>query len=332
MIRLGFAGAGWIGLNRMQALLNSGFAEAVAIYDPASDAVQKALELAPRAEVCWSFQELLKMGVDGVVIATPNSLHAEQSLQALEMGLAVFCQKPLGRDAQEVRRIVEAARASDRLLGVDLSYRFTEASQCLRNFFNEGKIGSIYAIDLTFHNAYGPDKAWFYDRELSGGGCLMDLGVHLVDLLFWLTHATEISGISSRLFSRGKRLGKNEKQVEDYVAARFDLHGKDLTASVQLACSWKLQAGYDALISAVFYGTQGGLALRNERGSFYDFVAERFHGTGREVLCAPPDQWGGRAAVDWASRLQRSRGFDSSIESLVRVTEVLDQLYGAGDA
>ena len=72
-----------------------------------------------------------------------------------------------------------AARQSNRLLAVDLSYRFTEAMRQVRNSVQSGALGRIFAVDLVFHNAYGPDKAWFRDPILSGGGCVMDLGVHL---------------------------------------------------------------------------------------------------------------------------------------------------------
>jgi hypothetical protein len=97
---------------------------------------------------------------------------------------------------------------------------------------------------------------------------------------------------------------------------------------VQLACSWNLPAGCDAVIEASFYGTRGGAALRNVNGSFYDFVAARFHGTARETLAAPPENWGGRAAVDWARRLATGERYDASVEKLVTVAATLDAIYG----
>ncbi|MFN7139969.1 MAG: gfo/Idh/MocA family oxidoreductase, partial [Limisphaerales bacterium] len=99
-------------------------------------------------------------------------------------------------------------------------------------------------------------------------------------------------------------------------------------AALQLACSWKLQAGCDAVIRASFYGTKGGVEFRNVNGSFYDFVVERFHGTTRETLSAPPDSWGGRAAVDWAHRLANDGAYDPQVEGLIQVAETLDQIYG----
>jgi predicted dehydrogenase len=328
--RLGFLGVGWIGRHRMQAILETGAAEVVAIADPSPAMAEEALRLLPpgAAALVPGLDAMLEAGVDGVVIATPSALHAEQSIRALGRGAAVFCQKPLGRTAAEARAVVEAARAADRLLAVDLSYRFTEGMRRIREVVRAGGLGRVYAVDLTFHNAYGPDKPWFYDPALSGGGCVMDLGVHLVDLALWTLDVPGVAGVSGRrLFAGGEPLrGARPDRVEDYALATLDL---STGAAVRLACSWRLQAGCDAVISAAFYGTEGGAALRNIDGSFYDFVAERYRGTAREELARPPDAWGGRAAADWARRLAAGERFDAAeAERLVEVAGVLDRIYG----
>jgi predicted dehydrogenase len=259
-----------------------------------------------------------------VVIATPSALHAEQAIAALEAGAAVFCQKPLGRTAAEAQAVVEAARAADRLLGVDLSYRFTEGMRRIRELIAAGELGRIFAVDLAFHNAYGPDKPWFYDPALSGGGCMMDLGVHLADLALWALGFPEVAKVSSQLLAGGAPLAGHKIQVEDYASATLELATGTV---VRFACSWRLQAGCDAVISAAFYGTEGGAALRNVGGSFYDFVAERYRGTARETLALPPDAWGGRAAADWAIRLAAGARFDPEAWRLVDVARVLDRIY-----
>jgi predicted dehydrogenase len=323
--RIGFLGVGWIGRHRMQAMLDTGAIEAAAIADPSSEMAAEAGKLAPGAEIVSDLDAILDTGVDGVVIATPSALHAEQSIRALERGTAVFCQKPLGRTGAEVRAVIDAARAADRLLAVDLSYRFTEGTRRIREILRGGELGRIYAADLVFHNAYGPDKPWFYDPALSGGGCVMDLGVHLVDLALWALDFPDVQDVSARLHAGGEPLGHRTDRVEDYAVAML---GLGTGTSVQLACSWRLQAGCDAIIGAAFYGTQGGVSLRNVNGSFYDFTAERYRGTARETLAAPPDAWGGRAAADWAMRLAAGERFDPASERLVDVARVLDRIYG----
>ncbi|ESR22770.1 L-arabinose 1-dehydrogenase [Lutibaculum baratangense AMV1] len=323
--RLGFLGVGWIGRHRMEAVLATGQADIVGISDPNPEMAGAAAELSKQAEVVGSIDELLALDLDGLVIATPSALHAEQSIRALEAGVAVFCQKPLGRTAAEARAVVDAARSADRLLGVDFSYRFTEGMRRIRELIAGGELGEIFAVDLVFHNAYGPDKDWFYDKSRSGGGCVMDLGVHLVDLALWCLDFPAVDDVSAKLFAGGRPLPADAAEVEDYATATLGLASG---TAVDLACSWRLQAGQDAIIKASFYGTGGGASLRNVGGSFYDFVAERYHGTATEELGGPPDAWGGRAAADWASRLAAGEQFGEEAERLVEVASVLDRVYG----
>lgn len=322
--RLGFLGTGWIGRHRMEMVASSGAAEVAMVCDPNAQMVEEALKSAPGAEATTDYRDMLNAGLDGIVIATPSAMHAEQTTQALEKGLAVFCQKPLGRTTAEVKRVLDCAKKYDRLLGVDLSYRNTEAMQRIRNLIVDGEIGEVYSVDLVFHNAYGPDKAWFYDPKLSGGGCVMDLGVHLVDLALWTLGFPKVTEVTSRLYAAGKPLYDPSGQVEDFANARIDL---ETGTTVQLACSWKLPAGCDCVIQANFYGTKGGLSLKNVNGSFYDFVAERYRGTARETLASPPDAWGGRAAVEWTKQLGRSSRYDASADRLQQVAAVLDAIY-----
>jgi predicted dehydrogenase len=324
--RLGFLGVGWIGRNRMQAVAAAGAAEVVAVAD--ADMAAAGAAAADVGAVTVRPDELLgpDLDLDGVVIATPSALHAEQTLAALRHGRAVFCQKPLARTADETRRVVEAARAADRLLGVDLSYRHLAGVERISDLIVNGDIGDVYAVDLVFHNAYGPDKAWFTDPALSGGGCVIDLGIHLVDLALWLTDAPKVDAVTSRLFAAGRPLDDAPTVCEDYAVARLDLASG---ATVNLTCSWFLPAGADAAIGATFYGTSGAAALRNVDGSFYDFVAEHRTGTSSRVLAEPPDDWGGRAAVDWSRRLAAGDRFDAAAGAeLVDVAAVLDRIYG----
>lgn len=153
----------------------------------------------------------------------------------------------------------------------------------------------------------------------------MDLGVHLVDLALWLLDFPAVRSVEARLMAGGEPLAGRLDRVEDYAVATLEL---ETGALVRIACSWRLHAGRDAVISAAFHGTEGGAALRNVGGSFYDFRAERFAGTARETLAEPPDAWGGRAAADWALRLAARERFDPGAERLVEVADALDRIYG----
>ncbi len=321
-LKLGFLGVGWIGKNRLHALVKHGVARPAVISDiSVENAMAAAMD---DAVVCTSFAKLLEASLDGVVIATPSALHAEQAIVALEAGLAVFCQKPLGRNIREVREVINTARKKNRLLGIDFSYRFLKTVSIVEKLIRCGDIGRIFAVDAVFHNAYGPDKPWFYDPRLSGGGCVIDLGIHLVDLVMWLFDFPSVTNIHSRLYANGVRMRENGKGVEDYAVAAIELGNGCL---VNLACSWRLQAGTDAVIGLTFYGTEGALSVKNFPGSFYQFKAERYRGTSREILYDSSDDWGGGAIINWATRLLQDSSFDKSVMEVQKVTEALDQIY-----
>lgn len=325
--RLGFVGVGWIGRSRLQAIVQGGLAEIAAIADSVPENAEKtAQQYAPSATVLSSFDDLIGLDLDGVVIATPNALHATQAIAALHRGLAVFCQKPLARNAAETALVLAAARHADRLLGVDLSYRFTTGMRRIRELIRAGSLGHIYGAELVFHNAYGPDKAWFYDSKLSGGGCLLDLGIHLVDLALWCLDFPEVTHASGNVIDCSRFAGGPSVGVESYAAGQLALA---TGTSLQLACSWKAPAGCDARIELTFFGTNGGASFRNVNGSFYDFTAEHLRpDRSKEVLASPPEDWGGRAAMNWVRHLVLSPRFNAEIESLQSVASALDQLYG----
>ena len=327
--RIGFAGVGWIGLNRLRAVAAAGVADIACITDSCNDAARQAADFietqAPEVQVVSSFDELLAQELDGVVIATPSGLHARQTTAALERGRAVFCQKPLARTADEAARTIAVARSHNRLLAVDFCYRTVSGVSRLVQLAHSGALGEIFAAELVFHNAYGPDKPWFYDLSQSGGGCVMDLGIHLADLLLWVLDYPRIVEVRSRLHAAGKLLVKPTTGLEDHALAEVQF---DTGATGRIACSWRLSAGRDAIIEAAFYGTRGAAVLRNVNGSFYEFIVEHCEGTARHVLAAGPDDWGGRAVNSWARQLALAPGFDGSALRLREVSALIDAIYG----
>ncbi|MGQ0562686.1 MAG: Gfo/Idh/MocA family protein [Gemmatimonadota bacterium] len=324
--RIGFLGVGWIGRSRMNAIRALPDVRIAAIAEPDPDARARAAADVPDAHCAASLDELLALDLDAIVIATPSALHVEQSLRALAAGAAVFCQKPLGRTTEENRAVIAAARQADRLLAVDLSYRHTAGMRWLREAVQGGELGDVFALDLVFHNAYGPGQPWYRDRALSGGGCVLDLGIHLVDLACWVLGTASAETVHSRLFHQGVPLHPDSAQVvEDYALAdiRFD-NG----IAARLACSWHLHAGQDAVIEVTCHGTRGSAVFRNVNGSFFDFAAEHLRGTTRQTVVTAPDDWPGRAASSWAQQLTRSARYDADIESLEAVATILDRILG----
>ncbi|MES1210882.1 MAG: Gfo/Idh/MocA family oxidoreductase, partial [Acidobacteriota bacterium] len=247
--RLGFVGLGWIGAMRLAAVAGRE-SEVVALCDASPgrlEATARGLPGSPRVACFQEYDELLaraaSLRLDGMVIATPNALHGPQTLAALDHGLAVFCQKPLALDAGQARAMVDAARRAGRRLGVDDSYRFTEGARRLRELIAGGVLGRVCSLDTAFHNADGPDKPWCFDPALAGGGALMDQGVHLIDLAFWLLGDPPVRAVHGGAFREGSELcGAG---VDDFASARIELTGG---AVISLAVSWNAHVGRECVI------------------------------------------------------------------------------------
>ena len=323
-VRLGFVGLGWIGRKRLDGLAMDPSVEVAGLLDASAEKLDDATRAYPHAHRAGNLDELLASGVDGVVIATPNGAHAAQALRCFERGVPVFCQKPLATTAADAHRVITAAQEADRLLGIDFCYRHVNGMSELKRRIQAGAFGDLVSIDLTFHNAYGPDKQWCFDRAAAGGGCLLDLGVHLLDLAQWWQGGPSFDLVSARRFTQGRASGREEIEDQAYVELQ-----QDNGAIVRLACSWHAQIGCDAVIEARILGSQGGAIWRNVNGSFYDFELFACRGAQRESLAHGPDDWGPRALSTWAHQLARDPRFDAEALDIARSADLIDAIYAA---
>ena len=185
---LGFAGLGWLGESLLKDLPRFPSLRVAAVQDVRADLVQRCAS--PWRGTDYS-EMLAAPGVDAVVICTPNALHVPQAQLALQAGKHVLVQKPLALSGADAQATVDLAARTDRLLFVDYTYRFLETVGVLRDSLPT----TPHHVRAKFHNIYGPgqEKTWFFDPKLSGGGALVDLGVHLLDLAVWLLEPSAIS-------------------------------------------------------------------------------------------------------------------------------------------
>jgi predicted dehydrogenase len=318
--RLGFVGLGWIGHQRLDALAHDATVDVVACVDTDAALAERVASGFTRAEAFDDLQDCLALDLDGLVIATPTGLHESQTLAALDRGLAVFCQKPLAADAAGVGRIITRAATVNRLLGVDFCYRCVAGMRHLREQLRARAYGEILAIDLTFHNAYAPSSNWAREPRLAGGGCLLDLGIHLLDLLVWLQDFPTLIVEQARLFSQGRG-------IEELAVAQ--LRQKD-GACVRLACSWNAHLGQGAEIEVSFRGTRGGARWHNLRGSFHEFEMTEHTGDHREVVASGPDDWHARALRHWAAELAGSKEFNVDALGYAASAELVEAIYARG--
>lgn len=302
-------------------------ATVAAVADVSAQAVHDACRgLAAQPRIANSLTALLECDdLDGGVISTPNARHAEQAITALERGVAVFCQHPVGRTATETRRVVDAARANDRLLCSDLAYRSTAGMMGIREIVRRGELGDIFAVDLAFHTPIGPDRHWFQDVAISGDGCIIDLGSHVLDLALWTLDYPALRSATSRVYAAGKPFRWTNDAAEDYAVGRLDF---ETGACVQLTCSWNQPSARQAVIAATFHGSRGIASFQNVHGSYYEFVAEHYFGASREAFAEPDTDWAGRGAVDWTRRVAAGVGFDPSAARLIDLATAIDRIYG----
>jgi predicted dehydrogenase len=189
MIRFGIAGFGLHAVRRLMP----GFALAknckvVALSRRDSAKAHAAAEQFGIPHVFSSTAELSHCDdVDAVLVTTPNVCHLQDVLTALAAGKPVLCEKPMGMNASECRRMVGAARHAGLLLGVAQVFRFEESTALLRRRVAAGDIGRpIFARAEFSYPGLGHGRAWLYSRSIAGGGPIADVGVHCIDALRYI--------------------------------------------------------------------------------------------------------------------------------------------------
>lgn len=326
--RLAFWGVGKVGKFRMDAIRESKLASVVSLCDPYSENTQQFCKDNNLKNID-SFEALLNEDIDGIVIATPNAMHKEQAICALEHGKAVFCQKPLANNAADAMEVIEAAKRNNCLLMTDLSYRHTKSLQKIKTLIDANELGQLYAVQLNCHIEYGHEKSELINLGSAGGGCLLDIGVNLVDILYWFFPFIELSNINSSLFVHGAPLTSPLTEKEDYAMSQLTFTNGLVS---QLCSSWNSHTGKEAIIEFNFFGTKGGATFRNVNGSLIDFKGEYYKGTKRQVLSLPPDEWYGKSAVQWASLLANKNEYRHDIENYIKTATTIDGIYEASIA
>ena len=189
-LKIGLIGAGGMartvhlpGFGRMDNV------EVVAICDIVPEKAEALAEKFHISHIFEDYREMLKMPeLDAVDICTPNVWHSIMAVDALEAGLHVFCEKPDAVSVEEAEKMKAAAEKSGKTLMVMRNNRYLPSSSFMKEYVETGKMGEIYAARCGWQRRRGiPGKGgWFTTKELSGGGPLIDLGVHMIDLTMWL--------------------------------------------------------------------------------------------------------------------------------------------------
>jgi predicted dehydrogenase len=210
------------------------------------------------------FEEMLdNVQADCCIICSPNNLHKEQSIKALEKNLHVLVEKPLARHYEEGLEIVEAAKKHDRKLMVGMNYRFRPDIMMQESFISAKELGEIFYVKAGFLKKRSTGEDWSMIKEVAGGGVFMDLGIVLLDSALWLMKFPTIKSVSAVNYYH------TAEDVEDstFVMMRFE-NG----ATVSLEASWSLHREDDLFFINV-YGKEGSAAINPLK------IFKRMHGT-----------------------------------------------------
>jgi len=186
---------------------------------------------------------LTREDVDGVLICTPNGVHEDMAIGALEAGKHVFVERPIATSSAGAQRVVDAARAAGRSLTVGMPHRFRPEVTALRSFVAGGELGPLYAVRGSWLTRKAPitRPTWRQDRDAAGGGALIDLGVPALDLCLWIVGYPEIHRVFCRTWT-------GDHEVEDAATLLFEAEG-GVTFTVEV--SNRLFAGEDRYYARV---------------------------------------------------------------------------------
>lgn len=307
-VNLAVAGLGWLGESLIKDVPRVPAFRVTAVQDVVPGRAEQVAAQYAIDNATNRFEALLAdAAIDAVLICTPNTFHAEQAQSALRAGKHVLVQKPLSLTFSDAVATLEVARHARRMLFVDYTYRFLDTMHRLRDAISDPR--RVTRVQATFHNIYGPgpEKAWFFDARLSGGGALTDLGVHLLDLGLWLLQPRDARLVAARL--------EGDAPVE--TAAHLDLLLDGIPFGVDVSWNTPLAASE---ISLDVHTRDGHVRWENVDGSFFRFRTLR----------------DGQVLTDRETTLREDTlaAFAAALESGVappadeRVYALLDQAYG----
>lgn len=344
-LKIGIIGCGGIANGKhMPGLAKLDNVEMVAFCDLKLAKAEKAAKQygTPDARIYEDYQELLeKEALDVVHVCTPNSSHAEITVASLEAGLHVMCEKPMAKTAAEARAMVAAAKRTGKKLTIGYQNRFRNDSQYLQEVCRRGDLGEIYlAKAKAIRRRAVPTWGVFLDEDKQGGGPLIDIGTHALDLTLWMMDNYRPKYAVGTVYHK---LNKRENaanawgpwdpkkfQVED---SAFGFIVMEDGATIILESSWALNTLQEGEARTLLYGTEGGADME-------DGLRINGEELGRLFTKKPSLDVGGVAFYDGKRESEADRETRLWIESIVNdtdplvlpeqalvVTEILEGIY-----
>ena len=274
-IKLGIIGCGGIANGKhLPSLSKVKKVELVAFCDIEVSKAEQAAEQygTENAKVYEDYKELLRdESIDVIHVLTPNISHAEISIAAMEAGKHVLCEKPMAKTASEAKEMLDVAKSTGKKLTIGYDNRFRPDSQHLHKITSRGDLGEIYfAKAHAIRRRAVPTWGVFLDEEKQGGGPLIDIGTHALDLTLWMMNNYKPKSVMGSVYHK---LGKNENAanawgpwdpdkftVED---SAFGFITMENGATISLEASWALNTLDVDEAKCTLSGTEGGADMKD---------------------------------------------------------------------
>ena len=272
-LRMGVVGLGWAGETHLKSYLRLPNVEAVALAGLEEPRLHELGERYGVPNLYRDYGELIaRDDLDAVSICAPNHLHAPVANAALRSGKHVLCEKPLARTGAEAEGIVRTAREVGRVVHIAFTQRERGDVQVLKRHILDGNLGRIYYATATWmrRNGIPGMGSWFTNKEMAGGGPLIDLGVHMIDMALYLMDEPDIESVSCATYAelgpqgRGgradaKTIVGDAYEVEDLATAFIRLSGG---ATLNLEAGWAAHRESSDDFGLTLYGTDGGAEMK----------------------------------------------------------------------
>ncbi|MCE7948014.1 MAG: gfo/Idh/MocA family oxidoreductase [Chloroflexi bacterium CFX4] len=352
LLRAGIVGLG-IGGEHARGFVRSPHTELVALCDSDPNRLaQRAAEYGVPPELCFTDYKtmLAEAKLDVVSICLPNALHAESTIAALEGGAHVICEKPLAPSLFEARDMQRAAEINHRRLMVAYNHRYRADVLWIRRMIAEGRLGKIYNAYAWWRRETGiPGSGWFSQKHMAGGGALIDLGVHMLDMTLWLLGFPRVQTVSGHVTSyfggRGLKVWGSPRWVNDASAEAFSVDDGAVgflrcegDLAINLHASWaEHRQPREDIIRLELSGTEGTAVLnvvnyvRDGTLHFYSEMA------GEAVTVTPSLRWNGiygheALIVESMAALVNNQPAPADVTHGVIGVQVLEALYASSQS
>jgi predicted dehydrogenase len=274
--------------------------------------------------------------LDIVSVCTPNKFHKPLTIAAFEAGAHVLCEKPMAMNAAEAREMIAAGKTAGKRLMINFSYRFDEQAYALKKQVDTGVLGEVYYGRTLWHRRRGVPGfgGWFGQKDLAGGGPLIDLGVHRLDLALWLMGYPKptwvMGGTWCKIASEAAKASGKKFDVEDLAAGMIRFENG---AMLEVEASWATNTEHEHEIKTILMGTKGGLN-QGYTGKDWEFYAKLYiesEGCQFDMVLHPPVPAAKDAMYHFVEAIDTDQPHMANGEEGLIVMELLDALYESAE-